>query len=89
MDQFDRLKEIQQSINSNHSLILTKEGTLDNLRNKMESVIQKKDHLDEVEKKISHKILAEKKLLLARFENDIANAKKIKKKCEDSQSTEV
>ena len=85
VDQFDRLKEIQQTINSNHSLILTKEGTLVNLRNKMESVIQKKDHLDEVEKKISHKTLAEKKLLWARFETDIANAKKIKKKCEDSQ----
>ena len=85
VDQFDRLKEIQKTISSNHSLILTKEGTLENLKNKMESVIQKKEHLDEVENKISHKILAEKKLLWARFENDIANAKKIKKKFEDCQ----
>ena len=85
VDQFDRLKEIQQTISSNHSLILTKEGTLENLKNKMESVIQKKNHLDDVEKKISHKILAEKKLLWARFENDIANAKNIKKKFEACQ----
>ena len=85
VDQFDRLKEIQQTISCNHSLILTKEGTLENLKNKMESVIQKKNHLDDVEKKISHKILAEKKLLWARFENDIANAKNIKKKFEACQ----
>ena len=85
VDQFDRLKEIQQTITSNHSLIMTKEGTLENLKNKMESIIQKKDHLDDVEDKISHKILAEKKLLWARFENDIATTKGIKKKFEKIQ----
>ena len=83
VDQFDKLKEIQQTIVSSNGLIITKESTLDSLKHKLDSIASKKDKIDEIDKMVSHKILSQKKLKWAIFENDIANAKKVKKKYEE------
>ena len=83
VDQFDKLKDIQHTIVSNEGMIITKQGTLENLKAKIGSITQKKQKLDEVDQMVSHKIMSQKKLKWAIFENDIANAKKIKKKCDE------
>ena len=83
VDQFDKLKDIQHTIVSNEGMIITKQGTLETLKAKIGSITQKKQKLDEVDQMVSHKIMSQKKLKWAIFENDIANAKKIKKKCDE------
>ena len=99
VDQFDKLKvcsasslevfyffvfqDIQETINTNTSLIQTKENTLKDLRTRIEAISHKKSKLEEVEKMIDAKHLAEKKLKWLVFENDIKEAKKTKKKCEE------
>ena len=83
VDQFDKLKDIQDSINKSTSLIQTKENTLKDLQSRIEFINQKKSKLEEVEKLLDAKQLAEKKLKWLEFDNDIKEAKKIKKKCEE------
>ena len=83
VDQFDKLKDIQETINKNTSLIQTKENTLKDLRSRIEAINQKKSKLEEVEKMLDAKQLAEKKLKWVEFEWTIQEARKIKKKCEE------
>ena len=83
VDQFDKLKDIQETISKNTGLIQTKDNTLKDLRSRMEAINQKKTKLEEVEQMLDAKLLAEKKLKWLEFENDIKEAKKIKKKCEE------
>lgn len=64
-------------------MIITKQSTLDNLKSKINAIEAKKQKLDEIDKLVSHKLISQKKLKWAVFESDIANAKKIKKQCDE------
>eukprot|EP00092_Neocalanus_flemingeri_P017230 GFUD01018633.1.p1 GENE.GFUD01018633.1~~GFUD01018633.1.p1 ORF type:complete len:1079 (-),score=372.19 GFUD01018633.1:403-3639(-) len=83
VEQFDRLKEIQKVIDNSDNLIETKENTLESIKNKMEGIKQKKIKMDNIEQVMVNKDIAEKKLKWTRFENDIREAKKIKKKTDE------
>ena len=83
VEQFDKLKDIQETISKNSGLIQTKENTLKDLRSRVEAINQKKSKLEELEQVLEAKLLAEKKLKWLEFENDIKEAKKIKKKVEE------
>ena len=83
VDQFDKLKDFQETINKNSSLIQTKENTLKDLRSRIDQIKQKKSKLEEVEQMLDARLLAEKKLKWLEFDNHIKEAKKIKKKCEE------
>jgi len=83
VEQFDRLKEIQKIIDDSENLITTKESTLENIRNKMEGIKTKKLKIDNIEQVMVNRDIAEKKLKWMRFENDIREAKKIKKRTDE------
>ena len=45
VDQFDKLKDFQETINKNSSLIQTKENTLKDLRSRIDQIKQKKSFI--------------------------------------------
>ena len=83
VEQFDRLKEIQKIVDNCDNLIETKEKTLESNEAKMEGIKQKKLKIDNIEQVLVNKNNAEKKLKWVRFENDIREAKKIKKRADE------
>lgn len=83
VEQFDRLKEIQKVVDNSDNLIMTKESTLESIKTKMEGIKQKKQKMDNIEQVMVNKDIAEKKLKWLRFENDIREAKKIKKRTDE------
>ena len=83
VEDFDRLKEIQRTIDESEALLATKERTQEDLKAKMEAIKGKKLKLDSIEQKQVERELANKKLKWVRFENDIKDTKKIKKCVDD------
>ena len=79
VDQFDLLKEHQKIIDNCNGTIITKQGTLEGLKNKLEGMSHKKDRFDELDNIRTHKKLAEKKLKWRIFSKDIQDAKDFKK----------
>ena len=82
VDQFHSLKDYQQTIQAREESLITKRGTRDNLKTKLDQMSHKKNRFDQFEELKNHRTTAIKKLKWAKFENDIANAKVIKKKAD-------
>ena len=79
VEQFDRLKEYQKTIEISTGSLITKQDTLEGLKRKLEGMSFKKDRHDELDNIRTHKVLAEKKLKWKIFANDIQEAKDIKR----------
>jgi len=79
VEDFSKLKGIQKVIDDSDNEIATKENTLESVNAKLEAIASKKIKIDNIEQLKVSKELAEKKLKWVKFENDIKEAKKIKK----------
>ena len=86
VDQFGKLKEIQETIGSRDELISTKNSTLESLQSKMIALNKQKLKMENIEKLQSDREIAVKKRKWTVFENDIKEGKRLKKITDDIKS---